>query len=228
MGKHSRKQRVPETRQQKLGEFRPKTVNQNHLINLIKDKEIVVASGSSGVGKTYVALATALGLLEKGYKQIILVKSVTTIPGEGIGFIPGTYEEKMEPFLMSYTWNIDKILGKDAAKELMHKDLITIMPIAYVRGLSIDDSIVIIDEAQNIDKHTFKTIITRIGHNSKYIFLGDVEQVDRKKKDESCLDVALTCFEEKSYVGTLKFTDEDCVRNPLIPKILDDLDFYSF
>ena len=110
----------------------------------------------------------------------------------------------------------------------MHKGIIETMPIAYVRGLSIDDSIVIIDEAQNIDRHTFKTIITRIGNNSKYIFLGDVEQVDRKRKDESCLDTVLKCFEERDYVGTLKFGDDDCVRNPLIPKILDDLNFYHF
>ena len=110
----------------------------------------------------------------------------------------------------------------------MDKELIEVMPIAYVRGLSIDNSIVIIDEAQNIDKHTFKTIITRIGNNSKYIFLGDVEQVDRKRQEESCLDTVLTCFEDVDYVGTLKFKDEDCVRNPLIPKILEDLDHYSF
>lgn len=102
MGKN-RKQKVPEGRSQKLQDFEAKTASQQVLINLIKNKEIVVASGSSGVGKTYVALATALELLEHGYKRIILVKSVTTIPGENIGFIPGTYEEKMEPFLMSYT-----------------------------------------------------------------------------------------------------------------------------
>ena len=102
MAKH-KKQRVPESRANKLETFEAKTASQQLLINLIKSQEIVIASGSSGVGKTYVALATALGLLEHGYKKIILVKSVTTIPGENIGFIPGTYEEKMEPFLMSYT-----------------------------------------------------------------------------------------------------------------------------
>lgn len=228
MGKNNRKNKVPESRANKLYDFQPKTTAQQTLVNLIETQEIVVASGSSGVGKTYVALVTALKLLEKGYKKIILVKSVTTIPGENIGFIPGTYEEKMEPFLMSYTWNVDKILGRGASKELMDKGLMEVMPIAYVRGLSIDDSIVIIDEAQNIDKHTFKTIITRIGENSKYIFLGDVGQVDRKRADDSCLDVVLHCFKDIDYVGTLQFDDEDCVRNPLIPKILEDLDFYNF
>jgi phosphate starvation-inducible PhoH-like protein len=109
----------------------------------------------------------------------------------------------------------------------MDKGLIEIMPIAYIRGLSIDDSIVIIDEAQNINKHTFKTIVTRIGHNSKYIFLGDIEQVDRKKDSESCLETVLDIFKEKDYIGTLEFEDEDCVRNPIIPKILEELRFFS-
>lgn len=97
------------------------------------------------------------------------------------------------------------------------------MPIAYIRGLSIDNSIVIVDEAQNIDKHTFKTIITRIGTNSKYIFLGDVEQIDRKSKKESCLQEVLEIFQDSDIIGTVKFEDSDCVRNPIIPVILEEL-----
>lgn len=226
MGKTKNK-RVPEKHQVHLEDFYARTKNQQIFINLIKTKEVVIASGTSGVGKTYVALATALSLLNEGFKKIILIKSVTTIPGEEIGFIPGGFEEKMEPFLMSYSWNIDKLCGKDAFKDFMDKGLIEIMPIAYIRGLSIDDSIVIIDEAQNINKHTFKTIVTRIGHNSKYIFLGDIEQVDRKKDSESCLETVLDIFKEKDYIGTLEFEDEDCVRNPIIPKILEELRFFS-
>lgn len=226
MGKAKNK-RVPEKHQPALDEFSARNENQKKFIDLIKTKEVVIASGTSGVGKTYVTLATALELLNWGYKKIVLIKSVTTIPGEDIGFIPGGFEEKMEPFLMSYSWNVDKLCGKDAFKDFVDKGLIEIMPIAYIRGLSIDDSIVIIDEAQNIDKHTFKTIITRIGHNSKYIFLGDVEQVDRKKDAESCLATVLDIFRDKDYVGTLEFEDDDCVRNPIIPKILEELRFFS-
>lgn len=226
MGKQKTKW-IPEKQYSFLKEFSARTKNQQKLIDLIRSKEVIIASGTSGVGKTYVALATALELLDAGYKKIILIKSVTTIPGEDIGFIPGGFEEKMEPFLMSYSWNVDKICGKDSFKDLVDKELIEILPIAYIRGLSIDDSIVIIDEAQNIDKHTFKTIITRIGHNSKYIFLGDIEQVDRRKNSESCLETVLEIFKDKDYVGTLEFEDEDCVRNPIIPKILEELRFFS-
>jgi phosphate starvation-inducible PhoH-like protein len=109
----------------------------------------------------------------------------------------------------------------------MSKELVEVLPLAFIRGLSIDNAIVIIDEAQNLDKHTFKTIITRIGTNSKYVFLGDAEQVDRKRKIDSCLYDVFDIFKDKDYVGTIEFTDEDCVRNPLIPKILEELRFYS-
>ena len=226
MAKNNRN-RVPENYQQKLKNFSARTKNQQTLIDLIKSKEVVIVSGSSGVGKTYVTLATALQLLEEGYKHIVLVKSVTSIPGESIGFMPGDMEEKMSHFIMSYSWNLDKLCGKGTFEDLLGKNIIQILPIAFVRGISIDDSIVIIDETQNIDPHTFKTLITRIGTNSKYIFLGDVEQVDRKKVEESCLGRVLDIFKDINYVGTLEFDDEDCVRNPVIPKILEELRYYS-
>jgi len=105
----------------------------------------------------------------------------------------------------------------------MAKKIIEVLPLAFIRGLSIDNSIVIIDEAQNIDTHTFKTIMTRIGENSKYIFLGDTEQIDRRHKDESCLATVLNIFTDSDLIGTIEFTDEDCVRNPIIPKILTKL-----
>lgn len=97
-----KKPRLPEEQCVFVQDFYPKNEKQELLTQLIEDKEVVIATGSSGVGKTYVALATALSLLERGYRKIILIKSVTTIPGESIGYIPGTFEEKMEPFLMSY------------------------------------------------------------------------------------------------------------------------------
>ena len=124
---------------------------------------------------------------------------------------------------MSFMWNIDKLCGPGAAEALLDKKLIQVLPLAFIRGLSIDNSIVIVDEVQNIDKHTFKTIMTRIGEDSKYIFLGDSEQVDRKHKEESCLNKIMEIFADNDLIGTIEFTDEDCVRNPIIPKILAEL-----
>lgn len=203
--------------------FTARTDKQAELVSLIEEQEIVVAIGPAGTGKTYCAIATALSLLNSGYDNIILVKSVTTLPGEEIGFLKGGISEKMEPFMMSFTWNIDKIAGKDASKNLLEKGILQVLPIAYIRGLSIDNSIVIIDESQNLSKHSFKTIMTRIGTNSKYIFLGDVEQIDRKKQDESCLSEVLDIFRDEDFIGTIEFMDEDCVRNPIIPLILEKL-----
>lgn len=218
-----RKQKLPEDRRNLVRNFVSKTDKQAELVSLIEEKEVVIAIGPSGSGKTYAAAAAALSLLDEGYDKIILIKSVTTIPGEAIGFIPGSANDKMEPFMLSFSGNIDKIAGKDATKNLIEKHIIEVLPLAYVRGLSIDDSIVIIDEAQNLTHHTFKTIMTRIGTNSKYIFLGDVEQIDRKIKTESCLADVLDIFSSEDYIGTVEFSDDDCIRNPIIPKILEKL-----
>ena len=129
----------------------------------------------------------------------------------------------MDPFIMSYTWNIDKLAGKNAAKNLMDKGIIEVVPIAFMRGLSIDNAIVICDETQNFTPHIFKTLVSRIGTDSKYIFLGDVEQVDRKSKQESCLEQIMSIFKDSSIVGTIWFNDGDCVRNPIIPEIFQKL-----
>ena len=192
-------------------------------INVDSNEHLYITDNYIVTHNTYVTLATALSLLGETYKRIILVKSVTTIPGEEIGFLKGDMEQKMEPFVMSYMWNIDKICGPDSSNTLLTKKLIEILPLAYIRGLSIDNSIVIIDEAQNIDNHTFKSIVTRIGDQSKYILLGDSEQIDRKKKNDSCLQQVLDIFAEDELIGTMIFTDEDCVRNPIIPKVLNKL-----
>lgn len=222
MGKKE-KNRLPEKQSILVKDFHAKNQKQQQLVNLIEDKEVILATGVAGTGKTYVALATALSLLGPIYKKVVLVKSVTTLPGEEIGFLKGGMEQKMEPFVMSYVWNIDKICGQGSASSLMNKKIVEVLPLAFIRGLSIDNSIVIIDEAQNIDAHTFKTMMTRIGEDSKYIFLGDVEQIDRKKKSESCLQKVMDIFKDSPIIGTIEFTDEDCVRNPIIPKILSIL-----
>ena len=222
MGKKE-KNRLPEKQSTLVKDFHAKNQKQQQLVNLIEDKEVILATGVAGTGKTYVALATALSLLGPIYKKVVLVKSVTTLPGEEIGFLKGGMEQKMEPFVMSYVWNIDKICGQGSASSLMNKKIVEVLPLAFIRGLSIDNSIVIIDEAQNIDAHTFKTMMTRIGEDSKYIFLGDVEQIDRKKKSESCLQKVMDIFKDSPIMGTIEFTDEDCVRNPIIPKILSIL-----
>lgn len=200
---------------------------QGELKRLIKDKNIIITSGPAGTGKTYVALQTAFNILcdnnNECIDKIVLAKSVTTIKKEEIGFLPGTLEEKMEPFMISYMANINKIFKCDIAKKLLAEKTIEYQPLAYIRGIQYDNAIVIVDEAQNIDMNTFKSIITRLGKNSKMIFLGDTEQIDREKTSESCLSKIINIFNNDGVIGVLEFGDSDCVRNPNIPHILNKL-----
>ena len=199
-------------------------LRQKEFIRAIDSHEITFCTGPAGSGKTYLALWAALKALTRGeFKQIILAKSVTPIPGEDIGFIPGGQSEKMDPFMMSFTGNIDKLVGERVRKKLMEEGKIKVLPLVYIRGINIDDSIVLLDEAQNLSASVFKTIITRIGQCSKYIITGDTEQIDLKNKKTSVLSKVIDLFRGDDMIGTIKFEEEDCVRNPIIPHILEKL-----
>lgn len=200
-----------------------KTDGQFKLVDSIRSKEITICSGPAGTGKTYLACSEALRLIKEEwekYKKIVLVKSVTTLKDEEIGFLKGTMEEKMEPFVFSFIHNFQKIVkSKHIIEELRAKEIIEVMPIAYMRGINLDNSIVIIDEAQNISIENMRTILTRLGSNSKMIFLGDQKQIDRKNKLESSLDFLIDNFSEIKEMGLVRLTSSDIVRNPLIKKI---------
>lgn len=197
---------------------------QKELIKSIEDKEVTIVTGLAGCGKTYMALWKALKLLEKRQiEKIVLVKSVTTLKGEDLGFLPGDVSEKMQPFLMSFYGNIDKLIGESTRIKLVEAGKIEIQPLAYVRGINIDRACVILDEAQNITLSILKSIITRIGQDSRYCIMGDVEQIDMVHKDQSVLSKIVKIFEDDDKVGVVKFNENDCVRNPIIPHLLDKI-----
>lgn len=197
---------------------------QKEFVHSIEDKEITICTGLAGSGKTYVSLAMALKMLEKNQiKQVVLVKSVTPLPEEELGILPGDMYEKMEPFMMSFFGNIDKIIGPEMRKRLVGEGKIVIQPLAYVRGINIDESCVILDEAQNLSVNVFKSIVTRIGKDSKYIIMGDIEQIDMKYKERSVLSKLIKLFADDPIVGVVEFQPEDCVRNPIIPHLLDKI-----
>jgi phosphate starvation-inducible PhoH-like protein len=202
--------------------LKAKTENQKKLMNSMKNNTITICSGSPGSGKTYVTCAAALEILKNDpkIKKIVIAKSVTVLQDEEVGFLKGTLKEKMEPVMYSFTGNFEKIIGLQKLELLKLNGYIQELPIAYIRGISIDNALIIVDETQNITKKNVKTIMTRLGENSKLIFLGDLEQVDMKKPELSALKHILKIFTDEPEFGTIELTDDDIVRHPLIKVIL--------
>lgn len=209
-----------------------KNTKQKDLVKSIKNNEITFCTGSAGTGKSYVTLATALDLLQKDnkFKKIILL--CNTIESDiSIGHLKGSIYDKVFPFVFPHLYTLSKILTKDGqdgeeiVKQLQKDKKLEIMCVSFLRGLTIDNSIVIIEEAQNLPKSSFKTILTRIGDNSKYIFDGDLEQIDNKELKKSnvvCgLKHAVERLKDVDGVGVVEFNKDEIVRNPIITKILD-------
>jgi phosphate starvation-inducible PhoH-like protein len=205
-------------------ELKFKNKNQKLFADYIEEKEIVICSGPAGTGKTYVACAQALKLFKNDpkYKRIYLVKSVTTLKDEEIGYLKGTLEEKMEPYVFSFVHNFEKIVGRSIIQSLRANKSIEVMPIAYLRGINFDDCIVLIDECQNITPDNMHTIMTRLGTNCKLIFLGDVKQKDLTGTRVSSLPIIMEKFSNREQFGVVSFSEEDIVRNPLI-KIIEEV-----
>ena len=207
-----------------------KTENQKKLVNSIKENEITICSGLPGSGKTFLSCAEALKLIKTRpkYKRIVLVKSITPLKNEEIGHLPGNLEEKMAPIMESFTDNIRKLIGKTRMEKLIELGVIEIVPIAFARGRSIDNSIILIDEAQNISLDNIRTLMTRIGDNSKMVIMGDVKQKDIRNKRDSSLEIVLRRFDNVEGFGCVELRDpNDVVRNPIIKiveQVFDDME----
>ena len=202
-----------------------KTENQKKLVNSIKQNEITICSGLPGSGKTFLSCAEALKLVKgkSRFKRIVLVKSITPLKNEDIGHLPGDLKEKMAPIMESFTDNIRKVIGRSRMEKLIELGVIEIVPIAFARGRSIDNSIILIDEAQNISMDNIRTLMTRIGNDSKMVIMGDVRQKDIRNKKDSSLEIVLNKFKDVEGFGTVELRNpEDVVRNPII-KVIEDV-----
>ncbi len=207
-------------------EIKCKNESQKRLIKLINTSDTTICSGPAGTGKTYIACAQALKLLKTDdrYHKILLVKSVTVLEGEDVGFLKGDLKEKMFPYTISFLDNFHKLIGEDNTQAMINEGLIEVLPLAYIRGRSIDNSIIIVDEAQNISLKNMRSTMTRIGENSKMIITGDSKQIDMKNRRLSSLDTVVKMFDNKPGFGTMFFEVKDIVRSRIVMLIEEEFD----
>lgn len=197
--------------------------NQKIYYDILKKNQITICSGPAGVGKSYIAMKAALDILSdptSPYEKIIIVRPAVEAE-EKLGSLPGNVEEKLDPYIFPSYYLMNKIIGKEAREKLKDIDVIEVFALAYMRGMNIDNSILIFEEAQNSTPNQMKLLLTRIGFNSKFFISGDLEQTDRyKDKTHSGLYDAIKKFKGLDDVGVFEFDSKDVVRNPLIGKIL--------
>lgn len=197
--------------------------NQRVYYKTLVENQITICSGPAGVGKSYIAMKAAIDLLSDPttpYEKIIIVRPAVEAE-EKLGSLPGGVEEKLDPYIFPSYYLMNKIIGKEAREKLKEIDVIEVFALAFMRGMNIDNSILIFEESQNSTPSQMKLLLTRIGFNSKFFISGDLEQFDRHKdKTHTGLWDALKRFQNLNDVGTFEFKPEDVVRNPLIGKIL--------
>jgi phosphate starvation-inducible PhoH-like protein len=201
------------------------TDTQKRYYETLINNEITVCSGPAGVGKSYITMKAAVDLLSDPttpYEKIIIVRPAVEAE-EKLGSLPGNVEEKLDPYIFPSFYLMNKIIGKEAREKLKELEIIEVFALAYMRGMNIDNSILVFEEGQNATPSQMKLLLTRIGFNSKFFISGDLEQTDRyKDKTQSGLYDAIKRHKHTEDIGVFEFGDGDVVRNPLITKILEN------
>jgi len=196
-----------------------RTANQKNFYRTIGRNDVSFCIGPAGCGKTYLATHYALKNLAQGkYENMIITKPLVEVDGEKLGFLPGDIDEKTAPYMMSLYYNMEQIIGKERLEVLKESGVVKVIPLAYMRGLTITDSIVVLDEAQNATTSQIKTFLTRIGQGSKFIINGDLMQSDIRATNG--LDDSVKRFTGLSRVGFSQFDLEDVVRHPIVGELL--------
>lgn len=201
--------------------IRPMTPNQNRLVSEIEKKDMVFAVGPAGSGKTYVAVALAVKALKaKEVKRIIITRPAVEA-GENLGFLPGDMKEKLDPYLQPLYDALRDMLPTQKLLSYLEEHVVEIAPLAFMRGRTLDNAFVILDEAQNATENQMKMFLTRMGRNAKFIITGDITQVDLPKNQPSGLKQALKILQKTSGIGFVFMDDKDIVRHPLVVRIVE-------
>ncbi|KKK33156.1 phosphate starvation protein PhoH [Mesobacillus campisalis] len=203
---------------------RVKTIGQRHYINAIKGQDLVFGIGPAGTGKTYLAVVMAVNALKNGNVTKIILTRPAVEAGESLGFLPGDLKEKVDPYLRPLYDALHDILGTEHTQRLIERGTIEIAPLAYMRGRTLDDAFVILDEAQNTTKAQMKMFLTRLGFGSKMVITGDTTQIDLPRGVKSGLIVAEEVLQGVKGMSFIHLEQSDVVRHPLVARIINAYD----
>jgi phosphate starvation-inducible protein PhoH and related proteins len=204
--------------------IRVKTMGQRRYIHAMKKNDIVFGIGPAGTGKTYLAVVMAVRALKQGYVKKIILTRPAVEAGENLGFLPGDLKEKVDPYLRPLYDALHDILGQEYTQRMMERGVIEIAPLAYMRGRTLDDSFVILDEAQNTTGAQIKMFLTRLGFSSKMVITGDPSQIDLPKGVKSGLSIAANILSGVSGLSFITLEQTDVVRHPLVQRIIEAYD----
>ncbi|MBU5213458.1 PhoH family protein [Heyndrickxia oleronia] len=207
--------------------IRVKTLGQRQYINDIKKHDLVFGIGPAGTGKTYLAVVMAVAALKSGQVRKIILTRPAVEAGESLGFLPGDLKEKVDPYLRPLYDALNDVLGSEHTQRLIERETIEIAPLAYMRGRTLDDAFVILDEAQNTTQAQMKMFLTRLGFSSKMVITGDRTQIDLPKGIQSGLVAAEKILENVSGISFVYLEQSDVVRHPLVARIIDAYNIHS-
>ncbi len=207
--------------------IKPKTLGQKQYVDMIRKKMIVFGVGPAGTGKTYLAMAMGITAFKNDEVSRIILTRPAIEAGEKLGFLPGDLQSKVDPYLRPLYDALYQIMGAESFTKNMEKGLIEVAPLAYMRGRTLDNAFIILDEAQNTTPAQMKMFLTRIGFGSKVIITGDLSQKDLPSGATSGLDVALRVLKKIDDIGICELTSQDVVRHPLVQKIVHAYDEYE-
>lgn len=200
--------------------IRVKTIGQRHYVSTIRKKDIVLGIGPAGTGKTYIAVVLAVVALKEGRVKRIVLTRPAVEAGESLGFLPGDLQEKVDPYLRPLYDALNDVLGPEQVAKSLERGLIEIAPLAYMRGRTLDDSFIILDEAQNTTPEQMKMFLTRLGFGSKMVITGDTTQIDLPRGTRSGLVEAERILKPIEEIGIVHFSEQDVVRHSLVQKII--------